>query len=74
MIYYYVNIFWKEEWSPVYITTNKEEAETLLEQLKKDWNENGKANDYNVDIDYGICLEEKKINGSLIYNCSWFYE
>lgn len=74
MIYYYVNIFWKEEWSSVYITTNKEEAETLLKQLKTNWSENGEADDYNVDIDHGIRLEEKKITGSLIYNCNWFDE
>jgi hypothetical protein len=72
MIYYYVNIFWKDEWSPVYITTDKEEAETLLEQLKKSWSKN--AADYNVDIDYGIRLEEKKITDSLIYDCDWFNE
>lgn len=70
MTYYYVNIFWKEEWSPVYITTNKEEAETLLEQLKTNWSNH--AADYNIDIDYDICLEEKKINDSLIYNYDWF--
>lgn len=70
MIYYYVNIFWKEEWSSVYITTNKEEAETLLKQLKTNWSKH--AEDYDLDIDYDIRLEEKKINDSLIYNCGWF--
>jgi len=74
MTYYYINIFWKDEWSPVYITTDKEEAENLLAQLKKSWSENGKAADYNVDVDGGIRLEEKEINGSLIYDCNWFNE
>lgn len=70
MTYYYINIFWKDEWSPVYITTNEEEAKTLLEQLKKSWSKN--AADYNVDIDGGIRLESKEITSSLIYDYDWF--
>lgn len=73
MTLYYINIFWKDEWTPIYIVKGNEAlAVKLLQKVKDNWRKDDAYKSYNINIESDITLDVKYIEGDLIYDCDWF--
>ena len=63
---YFVQVFWKEEWSPVFITSNEEKARSEYEMIKGNWEDSTEAVD--------VRLDEMDIDSDVYYDYDWFAE